>query len=78
MSTPKRSATYVLRLTPEQKKEWENRAQTLGEPLSDVLRNGAEMYLNARADAPPEDLSIEARVARLERQINDRHFGGKE
>lgn len=79
MSTPKRSATYLLRMTDDEKANMETRAKALGEPLSDVLRNGGDLYLTKREDGeitPPS--TLEERVARLERQINDRHFGGKE
>jgi hypothetical protein len=53
-STPLKSATYLLRFTPEEKADLERRAAARNLTLADALRDGARAYLDeARPAAPP-------------------------
>ncbi len=53
-SAPLKSATYLLRLSPEEKADLERRAADRDLTLADALRDGARAYLaEARPAAPP-------------------------
>lgn len=73
------TASVLVRMTPEMKRQLESRAEALGDSVSNAMREGALMYFNQAGEGSPEtdSLSLDERVKRLERHINDRHFGGE-
>jgi hypothetical protein len=60
LSKPLRTATYLVRLTPEEKARFEQSTRVLaarsGKPitLADALREGARMYLDDLLEKLPE------------------------
>jgi hypothetical protein len=59
-STPLKTATYLLRFTPDEKHELERKAAARNMTLADALRSGVHAYLD---EARPSGLSEGPRAA---------------
>lgn len=74
-TTPNRTASYLVRVTPDERDELHALAAQAGTDLSEAMREGAREYLRARTDqAPDDELLAEARAlaARIDSRFRRR------